>query len=372
MAIIDRIKFDGLTSREWLVYRYPGEEFVTGTVLIVGEGQAAVFIKGGRICDVFTAGTYKLSTANLPILHNIVDLPFGNKTPFTAEVYFVNTTTKLDLYWGTTDPIQVIDPKYFVPLHIRSFGQFGLKIKDPLLFLKEVIGALGDSAVSYKKVTEFYKGLLVTKIKTILSGVIINQKISAFEITPKLEEISDIALAELKEEFQIYGFEAVNFYIQSVNFPDEDIQRIQDILEEKAAFEIMGDNRYATKRSFDVYEEAAGNSSGIAGAFAAAGIGAGMGAALMRNNPGQSVVPETAYCPSCNMANQKGARFCSSCGTALEEAKIKCYKCGTEIPAGSKFCNECGAPQTKIKCECGNVLEPGMKFCPDCGKKTEG
>ena len=67
MAIIDRIKFDGMRNgSEWLVYRYPGESFVAGTQLIVGEGQVAVFVKGGQTLDYFTAGTYTLSTANIP------------------------------------------------------------------------------------------------------------------------------------------------------------------------------------------------------------------------------------------------------------------------------------------------------------------
>ena len=40
---------------------------------------------------------------------------------------------------------------------------------------------------------EFFKGLLIQKIKTIIADIIINQKISALEITPKLEEISSLA-----------------------------------------------------------------------------------------------------------------------------------------------------------------------------------
>ena len=57
MALLDRIKWDGmLNNAEWLVYRYPGEAFTTGSQLIVGEGQVAVFVKGGQALDYFTAG----------------------------------------------------------------------------------------------------------------------------------------------------------------------------------------------------------------------------------------------------------------------------------------------------------------------------
>jgi membrane protease subunit (stomatin/prohibitin family) len=75
MAMIDRVKFDGLANREWLVYKHPSDKLVFGPRLIVGEGQTAVFVRSGRICDIFTSGTYTLSAQNLPILQGVLNLP---------------------------------------------------------------------------------------------------------------------------------------------------------------------------------------------------------------------------------------------------------------------------------------------------------
>ena len=374
MAILNRIKFDGLSSREWLVYRYPTEQIVLGSTLIVGEGQAAVFVYQGKIADVFTAGAYVLSTGNLPILGKFVNMIYGGDTPFTAEIYYVNLATKLDMFWGTTDAIQLIDPKYFVRLHIRAFGQFGVKIINIPSFLRELIGSLGNAAVKYQAVVEFYKGLLNTKIKTIVSDIIINQKISAFEITPKLEEISATALTRLAPDFEKYGLKIVNFYIQSINFPDEDTDKINKILEDRAAFEIMGDSRYATKRSFDVYEGAANNSNGVAGAFVAGGMGFGMGNAMMSHADStvEPVMDNTIECPKCSKQNKKGTNFCSWCGASLKVKKIKCISCGVELDEGARFCNNCGASQAKKICTCGMELSPDARFCHNCGAKQEG
>jgi len=111
LAIIDVIKFDGIVNRDWLIYRYPGDSFVFGSQLIVGEGQIAVFVKGGKALDYFSAGTYTLSTNNIPLLQGLINLPFGRRTPFPAELFFINRTVKLDVLWGTSDPISLIDPK---------------------------------------------------------------------------------------------------------------------------------------------------------------------------------------------------------------------------------------------------------------------
>ncbi|HCS72899.1 MAG TPA: virion core protein (lumpy skin disease virus) [Clostridiales bacterium] len=377
MAIIDRVKFDGLRNRDWLIYKHPVENLVFGTQLIVGEGQAAIFVKSGQVCDLFTAGTYTLDAANLPILQGLINIPFGGKTPFTAEIFYINTVSKLDMRWGTPDPIQLIDPKYFIKLRIRAFGQMGLKIKDYTLFLRQLIGVLNASeVVRYDKVMDYFKGLLVQKMKTIIADIIINQKISALEISAKLEGISEEARERITPEFNKFGISVVNFFVKSINFPDEDFQQINDILRDKAQFEIMGDNRYVTKRSFDVYDSAASNESGVAGAFVAGGVGLGAGAALgtsMGNTLNTNAAKDNSKipCPACNAENIINSKFCYECGKAMKVLSKNCPKCNTSVSNNMKFCPECGSSMQDILCECGAKLLADSKFCHECGRKVE-
>jgi len=346
MPIIDVVRFDGLKSRDWLIYKFPTEDLVMGAQLIVQEGQVALFVKGGMMADIFDPGTYTLSTENLPVLRKLINLPFGGRTPFSAEVYFINTTVKLDINWGTSDPIQLIDPKYFVRLRIRAFGQMGLRILDAPTLFTEVIGGMQRAdIIKFDKIKEYYRGILVIKVKTAIADAIITNGISALEISTKLESLSERVKEQISPEFEKFGFVISNFYIQSINFPDEDFNKINKILEDKAAFEIMGEGRYATKRSFDVYEGAANNQSGVAGAFVAGGMG--YGAAMgMTSSMGQTI------------------------GNPIQREDTKiCASCGTKIPANAKFCPECGFNYNELVCECGTKLTPGTKFCPECGKK---
>lgn len=348
MPIIDVVRFDGLRSRDWLIYKYPSESLVFGTQLIVQEGQMALFVKGGKVADSFYPGTYTLSSNNLPILKSLVNLPFGGNTPFSAEVYFVNTVVKLDINWGTIDPIPLIDPKYYVKLRVRAFGQMGLRVLDVTKLFKELIGGMQKAEiVKFDKVKEFYRGILVLKVKSIIADEIISNGISALEIVTRIESLSQKVKEEISSIFEKYGFTVTNFLIQSINFPDEDFEKINKILEDKAAFEIMGDGRYVTKRSFDVYEGAATNQSGVAGAFAAGGIG--LGAAM-----------------------GMGAAMNPTVGNPIRKELTKtCVSCGMQIPVGVKFCPECGFNNSEIVCECGNKVAAGTKFCSVCGKKLQ-
>lgn len=379
MAIIDRIKFDGLRDREWIIYKHYADNLVFGTQLIVGEGQKALFVKSGQLCDVFDAGTYTLNAQNLPILQSFINLPFGGKTPFTAEVFYLNTISKLDINWGTTNPIQLIDPKYYIKLSIRAFGQLGLKISDASLFFKELIGVVTPSAaIRFENVLNYFRGLIVQKMKTIIADIIVNQKISALEITAKLDEISETAKQRITPEFNKFGLSIVNFYINSINFPEEQFEELNDILKQKAEFEIIGDKRYATKRSFDVYEGAANNESGIAGTLLAGGVGLGIGASVVSNTPNimnsnnlSANQCNNIVCPKCNTSCSPGTKFCPKCGQPLETKEKICPKCHTSCSEDSKFCPQCGYSFAQKICpHCGAKMESGALFCSSCGKKV--
>ncbi len=50
-------------------------------------------------------------------------------------------------------------------------------------------------------------------------------------------------------------------------------------------------------------------------------------------------------CPSCNTANETGARFCDRCGTPLPTSSGSiCPQCRTLNLLGDKFCEQCGTP----------------------------
>jgi membrane protease subunit (stomatin/prohibitin family) len=387
-GFIDRIKYDGPPptptgeQTPWLVYKFPYENLVMGSQLIVNQSQEVLFFRDGRALDTFGPGSHTLSTDNLPLLQKIVNLPFGGKTPFTAEIYFINKVAKLDMKWGTTEPIQVVEPRYNIIVNVRGFGQFGIKIADSRNFVTQIVGTLhGDQISDYQRVSSYFKGLVLTKIKDTIADLIVNKKISVFDITTYLNSISTQCEENVSSEFNRFGIEVLNFFIESINIPEEDIAKLREILETRTEFEVLGDQRYTRKRSFDVLEKAASNpeTGGVVGAGMGLGMGLGAGAVAggvfgnvakeMNATPSEQKIK----CPGCGFENPAGAKFCSNCGAELGTQPIICPKCKKENPSGSKFCVNCGASLVKIKCpKCSFENQPGAKFCSNCGNKLEG
>ena len=398
MAIVDVIKFNG--SPDVFAWKYPNEELGTFTQLIVNESQEAILVKGGKVCDIFGAGRHTLSTENIPILNKIINIPFGGKSPFTAEVWYISKAFSLDVKWGTATPIQLQDPKYGVFIPVRAFGEFGIKIDDVEKFLIKLVGTM--PVFDKTSLQKYFKGFYLTKAKDSISSYLVNKKISILEIGAYLDEISDFIRERLDSIFEEYGIKLVAFNVNDISTPEEDsaVQQLKKALAKRAEMNIVGYN-YQQERTFDTLEGAATNTGSGSSSIMGTGLGLGMGLGLGGNigqqfgNMSENLnVNETKICPKCKTSIFKSTRFCGVCGydtEKTEEIEIKCSSCGAKLTDKTKFCPECGnrynpCPSCKVdipsgasSCpicgkaipkpcpSCGAMVEIGMKFCPECG-----
>jgi membrane protease subunit (stomatin/prohibitin family) len=275
MAVIDVVKYDG--NDDEFVWKYPSEDLRLGTQLVVKTAQTAFFVRGGKILDQFEPGTETLKSGNIPLLNKLVNIPFGGDSPFQAEVWFVNLISKLDNKWGTPTPIQLEDPKYGIVIPVRAFGQFGLKIGNPRLFLESLVGTM--KVYSAQKIVEYFKGKIISTISTAIGKKMIIEGISILQMSAFLDDLSIYSAEAIKEEFAKYGVEIENFFIMSINIPEDDpsVVKLKEAKEKAMLLNTVGKDVYQFDKSTDVLQAAAENEGGTAGNMMGAGMGLGMG-----------------------------------------------------------------------------------------------
>jgi len=373
MALIDVVEWNN--KKDEVIYKFPEGAVSLGAQLIVKENQEAIFFKEGQALDSFGAGRHTLKTGNIPILEKLVNLPFGGKSPFPAEIYFINKTEIPNLKWGTKQPMQIMDRQFNIPVPMRAFGSYSLRIKDIKSFLIMAIGtwqAFDTQAIG----TALRDQIILPKLQDLIAEFIIKQNVMIFDIVAYYDEIGSAGKAKIVEDFSSFGVELVRFAVESINIPEDDetVKRLKKALADKAEINIMGDD-YKTKRTFDTMEKAASN-EGMAGTTMGAGMGFGMGnqmGQMMTDSMGNATgggqtQAQQVQCPHCNTANPAGAKFCSSCGKEMVVQQAACPSCKAQIAPGAKFCPSCGANLQESACvKCGVKLQPGAKFCPDCG-----
>ena len=275
MALIDVVKWE-VNSRE-LIHKFPSNDLRLGTQLVVYTGQTAYFVKGGKVLDSFEAGTYTIKTENIPLLSKIINIPFGGDSPFQAEVWFINHLAVLDSKWGTPTPIQLEDPKYEIIVPVRAFGQYGLRVSDDKTLIENLAGNMSSFTVD--KIESYFKGMMMSRFNNILSDKMNKDGISILNLNSHLNDISEFAQQTLQPEFNKYGIGLENFYIMSINVPEDDPSfiKLKEAKEQVAKMKVMGREFYQTDRSFGVMERAASNEGAMGGAI---GIGMGMNAGM--------------------------------------------------------------------------------------------
>ncbi len=283
--IIDVVEFIDESGRE-IVHREPQSgpgDFRLGSQVIVRQSQTAVFFRDGQALDLFGPGRHTLDTMNIPILASLIGLVTSGRTPFPAEVVFVNMRQFIDQKWGTPEPILVRD-QAFGMVRLRAFGSYAFQVADPRHFVNAIVGQQG--VFTTNAVQDYLRSMIVQRFTDIIGGL--HQ--SVLDMAGQYSELSTHARSYLAGDFRALGLTLSAFYTNAIT-PTEDTQKAID---ERSSMGALGDlDQYMKFKAARAMGDAANNPAGGAstGVGLGAGIGLGAGLAGMMN---QAMQPNAA------------------------------------------------------------------------------
>jgi excisionase family DNA binding protein len=273
--IIDVIEVPNQERNEMVrrLPEYGAGDFRFGSQVIVREYQQAVFFRDGKSYDTFGAGRHTITTANAPLLTNLIGMATSGRTPFTAEVYFVNMREFLDEKWGTAEPIPLRDSDLGL-VRLRAFGTFSLQVQDPALFVNKIVGAQG--IYQTPQITRFLRGIIVAKLTDLLGEL----GKGLFDLPALYDEIGAGTKAKVQDDFANVGIQLRTLYVNSISPTEETAKAI----DERASMGAIGDMQaymqFQMARGVRDAAQAGGEGGGLAGAGVGLGAGVGMGAAM--------------------------------------------------------------------------------------------
>ena len=265
--IFDVIEYPNEMADE-LIHRFPeGEsgDFRIGSQVIVRESQTAVFFRDGKALDSFGPGRHTITTANIPLLIDLIKKAFDDKTPFPAEVYFVSRREFPDQKWGTPQPIIVRNPGMGLGVALlKGFGTYGYKIAEPHQFVTQLVGAQGIFRTA--DIETRLRHILLTSLTDLLGETAKDNDVT--NLIGMLSEISAAVRAKASDQFKALGLELKTFLIANLRPSEQSITELRNM-------GVLDMETYTRLQAADALLEAAQNPSG--GAGLTAGIGAGMG-----------------------------------------------------------------------------------------------
>lgn len=266
MRIIDVVDHTNVMDDEF-TYREPQRgsgDWRFGSQVIVGESQKAVFVRAGEALDALGTGRHTLSVANLPILSGLIGMATSGRTPFTADLYFINMKDMPQIGWGTNPPIPLETPgKGLGAVLLMTHGTMNISIADPMRFLKKF--GIGKPITRVGDIKNSIQTKLLGELTVLLMGSSVQ---SVPQANAFLSDLEGGTLAKLSQEFE-------NEFGVSITSLDANPFRAQQASADELMNYVSLENYERIKR-LQIAETAAGN-EGLGGAAAGAGVGFGVG-----------------------------------------------------------------------------------------------
>lgn len=265
--IFDVVEYPSEMADE-IVHRFPESgvaDLRFGSQVIVRESQNVVFFRDGHALDVLGPGRHTISTANVPVLTALLGKAFGDRTPFTAEIYYVSMREFADRKWGTPQPIIVRNTGVGLGIALlQGFGTYSFQVKDPQQFVTQIVGAQG--AYHTSDIENRLRTMLLSKLQDVLGET--TSKSNVLELIGLTDELSAAVRAKGQDDFAAVGLLLKSFYIGNLKPSDKSAEELR-------AMGMLDMQTYTQLQAADAMRDAAQNPAG--GAGLTAGIGAGMG-----------------------------------------------------------------------------------------------
>jgi membrane protease subunit (stomatin/prohibitin family) len=287
-GILQVIEYLDPTGQE-IVHRIPERgsgEIVLGSQCVVRENQAAIFYRDGRALDLLGPGRHTLTTLNIPLLVNYLKIPFGSKSPFRAEVVFVNLKDYLDMQWTAPKPIPYRDAEFGM-VRLGSQGKFAFQVARPQFFVNQIVGTQGLYRTS--DILSFLQSILVSRLADLLGEV----QTSLLDLPAQYDELGAGLRAKCDEGFERLGLLLKSVYLTLISIPPD----VEKAIDERASMGAIGDMQaYMQFRAARALGDAALAGGGEGGSLAGMGVGLGAGVGLgtaMASAIGQAISPQT-------------------------------------------------------------------------------
>ena len=259
-------------GQDQMVSRVPeagAGDFRIGSQVVVRESQTAVFYRDGKALDTFGPGRHTITTANIPLLINLVQLGTSGQTPFTAEVYFVNMRDFIDMKWGTPEPIAVRD-KDLGLARLRANGRYSMAITEPQMFVTKIVGTQGLYQTS--DIADYLRGIIISRLTDLLG----ESKAGLFDLPGLFDEMNAATRVKVAEDFAALGITMKAMFIQSISPTEETAKAI----DERSSMSAIGDmQKYLQFQAARAMGDAA-KGGGEAGSAMSTGVGLGAGVGM--------------------------------------------------------------------------------------------
>lgn len=142
----------------------------------MNPSEEAIFVKDGKVENVFSEGRYRLSTKNYPFVQEFRSFASLGASAFSCKIYYIDKSDFMDARWGTTSPMTIIDPYSGLVSSILARGSYVIRIKDSEVFFRNYAGSKGEVGITKSNIIDNFRSDVLEKVRTLISEFVRNSK----------------------------------------------------------------------------------------------------------------------------------------------------------------------------------------------------
>jgi membrane protease subunit (stomatin/prohibitin family) len=177
---------------EVLLWHYPGNDIMNGSLLTVESNHFCVLKSRGAIINVYETGQYAIDTPQKVLLGSIQQAFYGGQSPWQYEALYINRAKLVVQTTGLALSAEMAEMSYDVDYYVHVDNT--------------------DNAVKLVQHMPYVGHMLTTKALNEYAGPVVEQSINQIiQVTPleqvneKIHDLTDLVYQHLQEFLAIYG-----------------------------------------------------------------------------------------------------------------------------------------------------------------------
>jgi membrane protease subunit (stomatin/prohibitin family) len=321
-----------------IVFKWPDDSIRRFTRAIVDVDELALFLNQGQVVGTLESGQHQLDADELPFLGGLIDRVSGGNA-YRAELFFVGTREHTgQRFGGRVD--DVTDPQTGLVVTLRVFGDYSLKVSDPVKVVTVLTGTVDVS--DNTSITAWVADQLLKVMRTEVTTQIRDNGWPVLGLSAYTGQVEGKVIDATNQVLAGYGLAIARMGNFDVNLSDEDEESLKRLAKDKAYSTMAG--------GFGSYaqgEALLGAGEGMAKGGAAAGgailaTGLGVGQQAVAGGAGAGTAAGTPGGPAAAAGGPAAAPAPGPAPGGARSAARFCASCGATLPAGAHFCPSCG------------------------------
>lgn len=175
-----------------LLYHYPSNDIVSGSLLTVESNHFCVLKSRGAILNVYETGQYPVETPQHPLFGSIQQAFYGGQSPWQYEVLYINRAKLVVSTSGLALSREMAEMTYDVDYYVHvDTPQDALKLVQHMPYRGHVLRTEDLNAYAGPVVEQAINQLVqVTKLE---------------QVNEKIHELTDLVASHLQEFLGVYG-----------------------------------------------------------------------------------------------------------------------------------------------------------------------